>query len=175
MGNLSWRTIHNQALVSLHDTLWHSVKLAFRKEKHVVCAYTDPFEGFWTETVAQMEDIQLQQNVGKYILNLEYVCSVDFIKYDYHLGCKCTIALTSHRSVMADNHLYFYETQMKCNLVKNLPTGGAWHLTDHDCQFRKTARTIRPQATFCDLPHNEHATGHFSAKKTKSGSIFTNN
>lgn len=62
---MSWGTEHKLALASIQDSLRDAVRLAFQKDDHVMCVYTDASEEFWASVVTQTKEEQLQKKIGE--------------------------------------------------------------------------------------------------------------
>lgn len=65
LRQLSWSTAHKLASASKQDGLCNAVKLAFRREDHSLCVYTDASEGFWAAVITQTKEEQLETKVNE--------------------------------------------------------------------------------------------------------------
>lgn len=65
LRQLSWGTEHKMALTNIQDSLRNAVKLAFPKDGHVLCVYTDASEEFWAAVITQTKEQQLNKKVGE--------------------------------------------------------------------------------------------------------------
>lgn len=63
LRKLSWGNRHVAAFASIQDSLQNAVKLAFPKEAHVICVFTDASEEFWAGIITRISKDQLKRSI----------------------------------------------------------------------------------------------------------------